>query len=238
VILSSVEPSRKTQFYALASIAIVLGLLYFGQEVLIPLALAVLFSFLLAPVVSWLERLRLGRVPSTLIVVFAALALVVGFGWIVEQRFAEIVTKLPDYRQSIQSKFQHLTRSGGMVETVRKELHQSVQDSLTTQASAATQACPTTQSSIAVASGVSGTAPQGGVACTISPETHHFPRRRSQDHCRAVDEQQTRRGGSERCTNRDLAGCTPQTIRPDHPHDPVGKSGRPANDRDEVFSAA
>jgi predicted PurR-regulated permease PerM len=157
--LSSVEPSKKTQFYALASITIVLGLLYFGQEVLIPLALAVLFSFLLAPVVSALERLRLGRVPSTLLVVFAALALVVGFGWIVEQRFAEIVTKLPDYRQSIQAKFQRLTRSGGMMETVRNELRQSVRDAPTTQVVAATQASATTQSSVAVVGGTSAAAP-------------------------------------------------------------------------------
>src|SRR5205085_895444 len=103
---SQSDSSKKTQFYALASIAIVLALLYFGQEVLIPLALAVLISFLLAPVVSALERLRLGRVTSALLVVILGLSLVGGFGWIVEQRFVEIVTKLPDYRQSIQTKFQ------------------------------------------------------------------------------------------------------------------------------------
>ena len=96
--MSSSEPdnSKRTQFYALASVAIVLGLLYFGQEVLIPLALAILIAFLLAPVVTMLERLRLGRVFSTLLVVFAGVALVGGFGWIVEQRFVEIVNKLED----------------------------------------------------------------------------------------------------------------------------------------------
>ena len=112
--MSRVEPPKKSQFYALASIAIVLALLYFGQEVSIPLALAVLIAFLLAPVVSWLEHLRLGRVTSTLLVVVAGLALAGGFGWIVEQRFVEIVTKLPDYSQSIQTKFQRVTRSGGI----------------------------------------------------------------------------------------------------------------------------
>jgi predicted PurR-regulated permease PerM len=71
--LSRVEPAKKSQFYALASIAIVLALLYFGQEVLIPLALAILIAFVLAPVVTALERLRLGRVASTLLVVLAAL---------------------------------------------------------------------------------------------------------------------------------------------------------------------
>jgi predicted PurR-regulated permease PerM len=135
----AVEPVKRSQFYALASIAIVLGLLYFGQEILIPLALAVLIAFLLAPVVSTLERLRLGRVTSTLLVVVAGLALVVGFGWIVEQRFVEIVNKLPEYRQSIQAKFHRVTRSGGMLEKAREEFRQTVQDAPATQVAAATQ---------------------------------------------------------------------------------------------------
>ena len=135
-------PKSASQFYALGSLAIVLALLYFGQEVLIPLALAVLIAFLLAPVVGWLERLRLGRVPSTLLVVVVALALVGGFGWIVEQRFVEIVNRLPEYRQSVQTKLQRFTRSGGMVEKVRAELRQ-VQDA-TTQATTQTTV-PATQ---------------------------------------------------------------------------------------------
>jgi predicted PurR-regulated permease PerM len=136
--LSVAEPCKRSQFYSLASIAILLGLLYFGQEVLIPLALAVLIAFLLTPVVTAVERLRLGRVPSSLLVVVAGIALVVGFGWIVEQRFLEIVAKLPDYHQSIQSKFHHLTRPG-VVEKVRKEINQTVQEAATTQDSSTTQ---------------------------------------------------------------------------------------------------
>src|SRR3982751_6084369 len=96
------QTPRKSQFYALASAAIVLALLYFGQEVLVPLALAVLFAFLLAPVVTWLERLCwrrwcLGRVASTLVVVAAALAVAGAFGWVVERRFVQIVNELPQY---------------------------------------------------------------------------------------------------------------------------------------------
>lgn len=136
--LSQVESSKRSQFYALASIAILLALLYFGQEVLIPLALAVLIAFVLAPAVTWLERLRLGRVTSSLLVVIVGLALVSGFGWIVEQRFVDIANRLPDYRQSIQTKFRRLTRSGGMVEKVRDELRQTV-DAPTTHAATTTQ---------------------------------------------------------------------------------------------------
>jgi predicted PurR-regulated permease PerM len=133
------DTSKRNQFYALASIAILLALLYFGQEVLIPLALAVLIAFLLAPVVNALERLRLGRVVSTLLVVFAGVTLAVGFGWIVEQRLVEIVNKLPEYRQGIQTKFHRLTRSGGMLEKAREEFRQTVREPATTRAAATTQ---------------------------------------------------------------------------------------------------
>ena len=133
-----VELNRKNQFYALASFAIVLALLYFGQEVLIPLALAVLMAFLLAPVVTALERLRLGRVTATLLVVVAGLALVGGFGWIVEQRLVESVGRMPEYRQSIQTKFHRLTSSDGVIAKAREELRQTV-EAPTTQGTAATQ---------------------------------------------------------------------------------------------------
>ena len=48
--------------------------LYFARAVLVPFALAMLFSFLLFPVVRQLERLRLPRVPAVLLVVVLAMA--------------------------------------------------------------------------------------------------------------------------------------------------------------------
>lgn len=158
--MSSSEPdnSKRTQFYALASVAIVLALLYFGQEVLIPLALAILIAFLLAPVVTLLERLRLGRVFSTLLVVFAVVALVGGFGWIVEQRFVEIVNKLPEYREGIQTKFRSFTRSGGVLEKAREEFRQTVQETPTTRAT-------TTQTAVVVA----GASPSAETLTPLKP---------------------------------------------------------------------
>src|SRR6476660_3501463 len=104
--------TQKTQFYMLGSIAILLALLYFGQEVLVPLALALLFSFLLTPLVVRVQRLGIGRVPSTLLVVLVVLGLIGALGWTVERRFVQIVDKLPDYREAIRTKVARLTRSG------------------------------------------------------------------------------------------------------------------------------
>jgi predicted PurR-regulated permease PerM len=120
------DPPKKVQFYGLASVAIILAMLYFGQEVLVPLALAVLFSFLLAPLVARLERLGLGRVLSALLVVLVTLAIIGAIGWTVERRFVQIVDKLPDYRDAVRTKFARMTRSGGVVEKVREEIKQTI----------------------------------------------------------------------------------------------------------------
>jgi predicted PurR-regulated permease PerM len=128
----SIESVKRPQFFALGSVAVILGLLYFAREVLIPLALAILFAFLLTPLVTRLER-RLGRVASTLSVVVAALALFVVFGWIVEQRFVQIVEELPQYRTSIRNKYEGFTRSGGVVEKFRNEIKESMTETPATQ---------------------------------------------------------------------------------------------------------
>ena len=78
---SSASVTWLRPFVILASIAMLLGLLYWAQAVLIPVALGVLFTFLLSPVVSALQRQRLGRIPSVMIVVGATLLLLAGIAW-------------------------------------------------------------------------------------------------------------------------------------------------------------
>jgi predicted PurR-regulated permease PerM len=161
------DAPKKTQFYALASIAIILALLYFGQEVLVPLALAVLFAFLLAPLVARVERLGLGRVVSTLLVVLVALSVIGALGWTVERRFVQIVDKLPEYRDAIRTKFARLTRSGGVVEKVREEINQTMA-APTTRPGPATR--PTAQS--ATQSGGSAAAPGGAREVAVEVNVH------------------------------------------------------------------
>ena len=65
---------------ALVALVIVTAVLYLAREVLIPLALSILFGFLLAPAVRRLESWRLHRVPATLIVATIAAALRLDLG--------------------------------------------------------------------------------------------------------------------------------------------------------------
>jgi predicted PurR-regulated permease PerM len=77
------------------------AILYLAREVLIPLALAILLSFLLAPVVRRLEQWRLGRVPSTLIAVVVGVALIAGIGYVAARQALSLAAKLPEYRENI-----------------------------------------------------------------------------------------------------------------------------------------
>lgn len=59
--------------------AFIVASLYFGRELLVPLALAVLLTFILAPLVTRLQRL-LGRIGAVLFVVVMMFAATGGVG--------------------------------------------------------------------------------------------------------------------------------------------------------------
>jgi predicted PurR-regulated permease PerM len=61
---------------------VVVGCLYWAQRVFIPVALAVFLTFLLAPLVSFLQHRHLGRTPSVLLVVLLAALLLGGVVWL------------------------------------------------------------------------------------------------------------------------------------------------------------
>ena len=106
--------SKGSRFVVLASMCIVVAALYFAQEVLIPLALAVLFCFLLAPLVTRLERWKLGRVPAVIAVVSTAAALVVLLGWVVTAQLLNLANRLPEYQDEMVRKVENFkTRFGG-----------------------------------------------------------------------------------------------------------------------------
>jgi predicted PurR-regulated permease PerM len=73
------ETPTTSGLMALAVGVVVIVGLYLGRDILIPITLAVLLSFVLAPLVELLRRLRLGRLPS--VVLSAVLALCVVWLW-------------------------------------------------------------------------------------------------------------------------------------------------------------
>src|SRR5689334_17581487 len=84
-------------------VAVVLvAVLYFAREVIIPIVLAVLLSFLLAPAVRRLQRLRVGRVASVTFTVLITFLAILGFGGVVVQEISSLAQELPSYRSNLE----------------------------------------------------------------------------------------------------------------------------------------
>ncbi|MDQ2844751.1 MAG: AI-2E family transporter [Acidobacteriota bacterium] len=98
---------------SLVTIAIVICALYFGKAVLVPFALALLLSFLLASPVAWLEKLKLGRAPSVVFLLALAVAAASGIAWLGTTQLAEIVSNLPHYQRNIQKKIEAMRSPAG-----------------------------------------------------------------------------------------------------------------------------
>src|SRR4051812_3010391 len=96
-----VELAKSSRFVILASVCVVVAALYFAQDVLIPLALAILFTFLLSPLAARLERLRIGRIPAVIIVLTVALALAAILAYVVGAQVLNLANNLPQYTDNI-----------------------------------------------------------------------------------------------------------------------------------------
>jgi predicted PurR-regulated permease PerM len=90
---------------------VVVATLYFGRVVFVPLALAFLFSLLLAPVVSALEWLRLPRVIGVVLVLAAVFGALGGVGWKTSQEFIDVTSQLPAYKKTIQDKVHFIRKT-------------------------------------------------------------------------------------------------------------------------------
>src|SRR5262245_27666660 len=102
---------------------IVIAGLYWAQAVLMPVALAVFLTFLLAPVVATLQRWRLGRMPSVILTVVLTTLVLTAIGWAVTNQFTGLVKTLSQegYSQHIRAKVLAVQRwaQGGVIDDLR-----------------------------------------------------------------------------------------------------------------------
>ncbi len=92
--------------WMLASIAVVVGALYLAKDLLVPLTLAVLLSFLLSPVCDWFERCRLPRIPAVLVTTFLGFAGLGLVAWLAVVQITQLAPKIPEYQANLQAKLQ------------------------------------------------------------------------------------------------------------------------------------
>lgn len=83
---------------------VVLAALYIGQDVFLPIVLAILLAFVLAPFVDIMRRWHLGRVPSVIIAVLVALGIILSLGTVIGFQLAGLATDLPRYQHTIKEK--------------------------------------------------------------------------------------------------------------------------------------
>jgi predicted PurR-regulated permease PerM len=124
------SPQSFSQLVPWATAVLSIAIIYSAREVLIPLACAVLLTFLLAPSIGWLERRHLPRVPAVVVVLVVSLSLLSTTAWIVSNQLLDVVNQLPAYKENIQQKLNviHgskggiLSKTANTVEELTKEL--------------------------------------------------------------------------------------------------------------------
>lgn len=95
-----------TRLMTLLTYVIVTAVLYLAKDILIPIALAVLISFLLSPIVMWLEKRGIKRAIAVVALVLVVMGAMVGLGFLLVGQFVEFVDNLPQYRNNIVQKVQ------------------------------------------------------------------------------------------------------------------------------------
>ena len=86
--------------------------LYLARAVLVPIALAMLLTFMVHPVVAYLTRAGLGRAASVSLVVTMLFAALGGVCWILAIEFASLSTEIPGYRDNLIHKINEVRRLG------------------------------------------------------------------------------------------------------------------------------
>jgi predicted PurR-regulated permease PerM len=118
---------------AIAVLAVIIvTALYLGREILVPVALAILLSFVLASPVAFLQRMRVPRAIAVVGVVLFAFAIIFALGSLIATQLNRLAGDLPRYQSTIQTKIQSvrgvtggsstLERAAGMLSDLGKEL--------------------------------------------------------------------------------------------------------------------
>ena len=121
-----------------AGIGLAIAALYFGRDIFIPLAVALLLSFTLAPVVGWLRKLRLPNIAAIIVAVLTAFIVIAALSLVVGSQLVQLAENLPGYQRTITEKIRSVrssTASGGILEkliTTATELKAEISNSTET----------------------------------------------------------------------------------------------------------
>jgi predicted PurR-regulated permease PerM len=112
--------------------AIIISMLYFGRDIFVPVALAILLSFVLAPLVEILRRIHVPRALAVVSVVVLAFSLIFAMGSLLAAQLTQLAGDLPRYQSTVSEKIQSfretkagrgtLERASDMLKDLSREL--------------------------------------------------------------------------------------------------------------------
>jgi predicted PurR-regulated permease PerM len=102
------EVHKLSFLHILASVVLVIGSLYWARAVFVPLALALMLTFLLQPVVAVLHRRGLGYAPAAVLVVLLLALLIGAIGWVAVMQLSSLASELPRYQDNLKQKIEDL----------------------------------------------------------------------------------------------------------------------------------
>src|SRR5947207_10943501 len=107
------DPMRRLQpLLQVVILAFALFCLGIAQDVFIPIALAMLLTFVLSPVVERLQRWRVPRVAAVIVAVVLVFSLLGGLGWLLASQVTTLAEDLPQYKNNITRKIRQVRRVG------------------------------------------------------------------------------------------------------------------------------
>lgn len=114
-------------------VVVAVAALYFGREVLVPIALALLLSFILAPSVNFLQSWHLPRTIAVMVVGIVAFTAIFGLGALMVSQVNQLAGDLPGYQSTLRDKIQSLRgvaggagtleRASAVLQDLRKEIN-------------------------------------------------------------------------------------------------------------------
>lgn len=131
-VVSSARTLPRMSLPTVATVVAAVAALYFGREVFLPIAIALLLTFALAPIVSGLKRVGLPRLPAVIASVLSAFTVLALFSFIVATQVSELAQNIPLYQSNILTKVRSLKETGvgggiiarlsGVIERIGQEL--------------------------------------------------------------------------------------------------------------------
>lgn len=125
--------AKQSRIVILIGVVVIVGVLHIAREIFVPIALAILLSFLLAPLAKRLMKWKLPNVMAVLVTVGLAFSVLAVVGWLVSAQFVNLVEKLPYYQENMRSKISSVMqpqdgafdRAGKVIGSLKKEIEEA-----------------------------------------------------------------------------------------------------------------